>query len=277
VRDDTLTRRFGATFGEKWWQRAWDLGSALVPMMNYEVGMISKDDLLQSFASVDEFLGCYFFSHKLPKVTYAYCLDSGLKKDLLIISEGASDRAFAVSVVEQAPGDLTQDAPQVFEILPNKYGFTHALVVPNTYHGSLKGRLENKRENLFLCIPMHRCEFAGDESESEFKNMIQRLIPVFRWDRGVCPKIRVYFDNPGTEAGTDESGVLMKYSTLLTEVENLSGVLSGFIEVTNYRGGVVEILSPKAGIFTLIRNRKDEETLDHAQLVEALNGFVLAE
>lgn len=27
-----------------------------------EVGMFSKGDLLQSFSSVDEFAGCYFFS-----------------------------------------------------------------------------------------------------------------------------------------------------------------------------------------------------------------------
>lgn len=108
--------------------------------------------------------------------------------------------------------------------------------MPNTYHGSLKGRLESKRDNLFLCIPIHRCEFSGGESEAEFKEMIRRSIPVFRWDRNVCPKIKVYFDNPGTEAGTDEAGVLMKYPTLLSKIESLNGVVSGFIEITNYRG-----------------------------------------
>lgn len=239
--------------------------------------MFSKDDLLQSFASVDEYLGCYFFQHKLPKVTYEYCLHSTQKKDLLVISEGVSDRDFAVKVAGQAPDSLTQDEPCLFGLFPNKYGFTHALVVPNTYHGSLKGRLESKRGNLYLCIPIHRCEFSGTESEREFKEMIQRLIPVFRWDREGCPKIRVYFDNPSTEAGTDEAGVLMKYPTLLTEIDNLSGVVNGFIEITNYKGGVMEILSPEVEMFTLIRNRKDEEVLTRPQLVEALNGFVYAE
>ncbi|MDZ3991666.1 hypothetical protein PspTeo4_11240 [Pseudomonas sp. Teo4] len=107
--------------------------------------------------------------------------------------------------------------------------------------------------------------------------MIQRMIPVFRWDRDVCPKIKVYFDNPVTETGTHEAGVLMKYPTLLSEIDNLSGVVSGFIEVTNYKGDVVEILSASKGVFTLIRNRKDEDVLTHSKLVEALNSFVLAE
>ncbi|MGG6348715.1 hypothetical protein [Pseudomonas putida] len=241
-----------------------------------EVGMFSKGDLLQSFSSVDEFAGCYFFQHKLPKVVYQYCLKSSDEKDLLVISEGLSDRAFSVEVVEQVPRSLDQGEVIIFNISQNKYGFTHALVLPNTYHGSLKGRLESKRDNLFLCIPIHRCEFSGGESEAEFKEMIRRSIPVFRWDRNVCPKIKVYFDNPGTEAGTDEAGVLMKYPTLLSEIESLNGVVSGFIEITNYRGGVVEVLSPKKEVFTLIRNRKDEQVLTHSRLVEAVHDFVFA-
>lgn len=32
-----------------------------------EVGMFSKDDLLQSFACVDEYAGCYFFSTSFQK------------------------------------------------------------------------------------------------------------------------------------------------------------------------------------------------------------------
>ncbi|MGN8357276.1 hypothetical protein [Pseudomonas alloputida] len=235
--------------------------------------MFSKDDLLQSFASVEEYSGCYFFQHNLPKVTYEYCLNSTPDKDVLVISENMTNRDFAAKVTAQAPSTLTQVKPEIFAIQPNEYGFTHALAVPNTYHGSLKGRLEGKRENLYLCIPIHRCEFSGGESEREFKEMIQRLIPVFRWDRSVCPKINVYFDNPGTEAGTHEAGVLMKYPTLLAEVDNLSGVINGFIEVTNYKGDVVEILSPRAGEFTFIRNRKDEVVLSRPQLLEALEAF----
>lgn len=237
--------------------------------------MLSKDDLLQSFASVDEYAGCYFFQHKLPKSTYEYCLKNADEQDLLVISENISDRDFSVAVADQAPDCLSQDKAVVFAISPNKYGFSHALVVPNTYHGSLKGRLESKRGNLYLCIPMHRCDFSGAESEAEFKEMIQRMIPIFRWDRNVCPKIKVYFDNPVTATGVDEAGVLMKYPALLAEIDNLSGVVSGFVEVTNSNGDVVEVLSASKGVFTLIRNRKDEEVLIHSKLVEALNSFVL--
>jgi hypothetical protein len=41
-----------------------------------------------------------FFQHKLPEVVYEYCLKSAEWKDLLVISEGVSDRAFSVGVVE---------------------------------------------------------------------------------------------------------------------------------------------------------------------------------
>jgi len=41
-----------------------------------------------------------FFQHKLPEVVYEYCLKSADRKDLLVIYEGVSDRAFSVGVVE---------------------------------------------------------------------------------------------------------------------------------------------------------------------------------
>ncbi|WP_181105019.1 hypothetical protein [Pseudomonas entomophila] len=242
-----------------------------------EVDMFTKDDLLRSYTGVEKDAGYYFFQLELSDAFDEYCLKSTDDLDLLVVSENITDREFAKSVISQASGEFSQGKVSIFNISNNKYGFTHSLVLPNTYHGVFKGKLEHKRDNLYLCVPIYRCEFSGNESAEEFKNMIQRMIPVFRWDRKVCPKIKIYFDNPETESGTDEAGALIKYPTLLSEIENLNGVSSGFIELTNYKGGVIEILSPQRDVFTLIRNRKDEEDMDLSMITEALERFLLDE
>lgn len=48
---------------------------------------------------------------------------------------------------------------------------------------------------------------------------------------------------------------------------------SGFIEITNYRNEVIEVLSPEEGHYVLIRNRQDEEAMDRARLVAAVETF----
>lgn len=236
--------------------------------------MFDKEDLEQSFTEVEEQSGLFFFRLNLAETFDQYYLKSDTDLDLLILSEDIVDKEFASSVVSQVSGDFSQKKVAVVEILQNLYGFSHCLVLPNTYHGIFKSDFEEKRENLFLCVPIHKCEFSGDESAEEFKGMVQRTIPAFRWDREPHPKIRVYFDNPETGAGTDERGVIMKYSNLLAELDNISGVSSGFIEITNYAGEVVEVLSPELDEFTLIRHRRDEVRMRHSQLVDALHRFL---
>jgi len=236
--------------------------------------MISRDDLLQDFDDVESDSGCYFFHHALPGFKYQYCLRSNEDQDLLVVSKSAEDRLFASSVSAQAPACLQSGTPTIFELQENRYGFSHGMAVPSTYHGNLKGRLEARRERLFLCVPIFRCEFTGDESAGEFRDAILRTVAVFDWNRDASPRIKVYFDNPRTGGGTDESGAIFRFATLLSEIENLSGVVNGFIEITNYKGDVVEVLSAREGGFTLIRNRKDEEAMDLSSLSAALNRFV---
>ncbi|WP_178082895.1 hypothetical protein [Pseudomonas sp. GW456-12-1-14-TSB6] len=235
--------------------------------------MFSKEDLLLAFASVENIAEHYFFQHKLPAITYEYCLKSEAHQDILVISEDITDKDFSIAVIKQTPDLLNSKKPTIFEISKNNYGFTHAIAVPSTYHESLKGRLEAKRENLYLCIPIFRCEFTGDEDKREFKEMMQRTIPIFQWKRMIAPKIRVYFDNPKTGAGTSEAGAIITYHTLLSEIENLNGVINGFIEITNYEEKIIEILSPANNAYTLIRNRKDEEVMDIASIIRHLKDF----
>ncbi|WP_263227423.1 hypothetical protein [Pseudomonas alabamensis] len=236
--------------------------------------MFDEADIRQFYSDVETHADHYFFQLRLAETFDDHCLKSTPEKDLLVISEAIVDRAFAMDVIRQASGDFSQDRVSKFDLTANPYGFTQALVLPNTYHGAFKGRFDAKRERLYLCVPIHRCEFSGDESADEFKAMLERTVYPFRWNRPVSPKIRVYFDNPVTGAGTDEGGVLMTYSTVLSEIGNLNGVVNGFIEITNYAGDVIEVLSPGQDQFTLIRHRSDETAVSLPQLMDALNRFV---
>jgi hypothetical protein len=63
---------------------------------------------------------------------------------------------------------------------------------------------------------------------------------------------------------------------LVSEVENLNGVVSGFIEITNYKGDVIEVLSPAIDAYTLIRNRCDDEVetpLSFSELMKKIAEF----
>ena len=84
------------------------------------------------------------------------------------------------------------------------------------------------------------------------------IIPSVNWDREVSPKIVLRFNNPRTGGGTSDSGAFVKYDLLIREIRNLNGVTNGFIEITNYRGQAIEILSPREGEFWLIRDRMEE-------------------
>ena len=192
----------------------------------------------------------------------------------MVVFEGGGDAIFSASIVDQAPVELSLIESVIYKIFDNLYGFTHALAVPSNFHSVLKDKFESRRNKLFLCIPIFRFEFSGEESELEFKEIAQRLVPVFKWTRTVPPKIRVYFDNPGVGTGTHESGVLFKFNTLISEVESLNGVVSGFIEITNYKGEVIEVLSPADEIYTFIRNRVSHEEVDFSSLVQKLEIFV---
>lgn len=236
--------------------------------------MFSKEDLLGAFPAVEESgHGYYFFQHTLPKAVFKYCLKSSYSRDFLTVSEDALDRDFAAFVLDPAPRLLSPLKPTLYNLADNDFGFTHVLAVPSSYHSSLKGGLESKREKLYLCIPIFRCEFSGDESEAEFKEMMQRMVPVFKWRRKVHPKLKVYFDNPRTGAGTYRAGALLKYPTLISEVENLNGVVSGFIEVTNHKGEVVEVLPPAPDTYSLIRNRSDEESMSLPEVIKDISVF----
>ncbi|HDS1826999.1 TPA: hypothetical protein QEM95_10260 [Stenotrophomonas maltophilia] len=236
-----------------------------------QIPMITKDDLLREFGELGEAHGCYFGKYVVATFTIHCCLRNTNGHDLAITSKDIADPEFAANVLLNAPHHLSHDGPTIFEIPSSAYGFTHALAVPATYHGLLNRNAN--RTNLFLCLPIFRCEFSGNESVEEFKWSTHHIVDVNNWHRTRQPKIGVYFDNPRTGGGTDGDGAIVSLETLVAEIDNLNGVGNGFIEITNYRGEVIEVLSPAEGHYVLIRNRKDEEAMGRARLVAAVETF----
>jgi hypothetical protein len=237
--------------------------------------MISLDELIEEFGELKSVsAGVFHFQEEMKSFTYNYWITCTELQDLLVVSKNDVDTELSKAVFDAAPAHLADNKPTVFELACNSRGFTHVLAVPHTYHNYLKGTEGANRKDLFLCVPIYRCEFSGDESPDEFKYMHLHLVSIFDWARHKCPKIRVYFDNPATGGGTETSGALISYSTLKQEVDNLNGVSNGFIEITNWAQRVVEVLSPASENYILIYDRKDEETLAREDLLLKLTQLL---
>jgi capsule polysaccharide export protein KpsC/LpsZ len=63
---------------------------------------------------------------------------------------------------------------------------------------------------------------------------------------------------------------------LLKEIDLLNGVSDGFIEVTNYKSKVVEILSLNMDTYTLIFDRNDatRQSIDRNNLIRFIEKFL---
>jgi len=179
--------------------------------------------------------GVVFSKDEMETYTYNYWLSASGPEDLLVVSE-TDDEALALKVIRSVSAKPKANTPTVLELAENARGVTHVLIVPSKYHGYLRGVEGLDRNNLFLCIPIYGCEFSGDETIEEFKVLHLDVVPILNWRREKFPKLRVYFDNPRTGAGTTESGAFFKMSDLLREVDEMSGVSEGFLEITNWRG-----------------------------------------
>ena len=221
----------------------------------------------------------FFFQLETKTYVINYWLKArGDNSKLLVISQDFIDDALAEIIVESVPVLSLTDKPLIFPITAGEHSsslFSHVIVFPQNYHGYMKD-VGVERGELYWCVPIFRCEFSGEESVEEFMSMRVHFVPVLDWKRTIRPKVKVYFDNPKTGAGADENRVLVKYMTLLQEVDNLEGVSNGFIELENYKSEVVEILSPAKSEFILILNREDEIAMSKDVLKTHLDEFVMS-
>ncbi|MBT2748159.1 MULTISPECIES: hypothetical protein [unclassified Lysobacter] len=242
--------------------------------------MIQEQDLLALFENVisigDGVLKCQLDT---PRAVYHHYLKPAAagseSPDLLMVSKNREDDEFARLVL------TSLDVPDVPKRLihvdfpKDRYKFSGALIAPPAYYFYLNGLPDDKRKNLLLCLPCHHSEFSGDESADEFVSMC-RKVPALEWGREIHPKIVLYFDNPATGGGSAEPGVLVDFDLLLREIDGIDGVENAFVDITNYRGGVREVLSIGRDAFVLITERDDsnQELMGKELLVDRIWAFL---
>lgn len=235
--------------------------------------VISHDDIQANFFDVQEMSnGILKFQEIVPAFTDFYYLRPGSNRDLLMVSEGFEDDAFAASVIKAAlmPSRNVSGLCKHPLDKSNVYDFTHFLLAPADYHSYFKGRLDPQREQLVLCLPIHNCEFAGDESPDLFCQLRRDIVAIHDWRRPVTPRVLLRFDNPKTGSGTiGSANVPLKYSLLENEIRNLNGVVSGFIEIVSFRGDYAQILSPETNVFSFRRESEAEPRQMNEQDVQA--------
>ena len=243
--------------------------------------MLQPQDLSANFAGIvqlaDRVFRCELETRKTVHYYYLRLAQEGTgQRDFLLESGNLADDEFALLVLGEVQPAGGAAKLRVIPLPQNRYGFSGLLLAPPSYHACFKGILDGGRKHLMLCVPMHRCEFSGSESADEFVTMRRETVLTLNWLRTACPKILMRFDNPATRGGTGDSPVLAKKDLLLREIGLLSGVTNGFIEIQNWRGQTLEILSPGAGRFTLIRERNDweREALDEFASREKIVAFL---
>ncbi|MCF5710683.1 hypothetical protein GIV19_25925 [Pseudomonas syringae] len=238
--------------------------------------MIEERDLNEEFEGVKKISDNTFFLQDVMKAyTYNYWLSSSVDHDLLVVSENLIDDSFALTVIDSAPAKLVKDRPTIYELPNSSRNFSHVIAVPSNFHGYFNGRDGINRQNLFLCVPIFRCEFSGRESVSEFREIRLNFVPTLDWNRDAHPKLRVYFDNPKTGGGTVDEGALLKLPVLLDEVVRLEGVADGFIEITNWHDNVLEVLSASKDQYVLIYDRVDEKPLSKDLALSLVKEFAV--
>ncbi|MET2527161.1 hypothetical protein [Ralstonia pseudosolanacearum] len=233
-----------------------------VSHLKVHVNMLSRIDLEANFSDVKA-LGGGIFSCKdvLPKRAIHYYLhfgeQSARQADLLLVSENLEDGDFAAAVLSGAPTTLNGESLAIASLAQNTYGFSQLVLAPASFHGYFKGRLDEKRGHLLWCIPAHTCEFVGNETAAEFSVLRREIVQAENWQRDPAPKLALRFDNPKTSSGTGRAQVFAKLDTLYREIDLLDGVPAGFLEVINYKGEVIELLSPVTSQYALIFGRDD--------------------
>ncbi|QKZ02411.1 hypothetical protein [Pseudomonas eucalypticola] len=236
--------------------------------------MIIQPQLESGFGEVfrDRY-GYFRFQDVMPKYTYNYGLSVSEFGGFLTVVENIVDDEFSASIIRQVPEQINRSTPTLVAIEENFYGLSHMIIVPSEFHGYFKGRLDDLRANLFLCVPIYRCEFSGTETVEEFKALRWDIVPILDWGRLPSPKLIVYFDNPKIGSGNGPEGSLTKFPALIREVRNLEAVANGFIELTNYAGKVLEVLSDELDSYTIIYDRTTEYSVNQAKALSMVERF----
>ncbi|MFJ1259153.1 hypothetical protein, partial [Cupriavidus sp. CuC1] len=201
--------------------------------------MLNRQDLEEDFSAVTALEGGLFrCSDVLPKRTVYYYLRFGEKStnqtDFLLVSDDLEDGAFATVVLSSVSTSPSRGTLTMVPLPDNPYGFSQLVLAPPRFHEYFKGRLDNKREHLVCCFPIHTCEFSGNESAHEFATLRREIVRPASWQRAIAPKIVMRFENPKTGSGTGTREVFAQS----TQVKPPSASLIGGMSMRLIRWGV---------------------------------------
>ncbi len=197
----------------------------------------------------------------------------GVLPDLLTTSDGVEDSEFAIQLLDTVASSLASGMiPPIKTNLTvnNAYGFDSVVAVPSPYHDHLKGELDEKHLTLVWCVPIHTCEFTGQESADEYR-VWQRQVRIENWNRQPYPIMMLEFVAPSNNIS------IRRYRTSLdgciAHISNLREERKGFVKVTNYLGIDVGVQILNKNQFQITMNSR-RTTCAWDDLVRQITAFV---
>lgn len=198
----------------------------------------------------------------------------GVLPDLLTTCVDAEESEFAVVLLEAVALQIAagKNPPAKFGLsVANPFGFDAVLAVPSPYHGHLKGVLNEKHATLVWCVPIHCCEFTGNETSEEFRQW-QTRVGVERWKRPPYPFIAMEFENPRSSYGSPMERT--SYDACMTNLASLKGVTKGFAKLVNYHGDAILIKPIRNQRYSITVNTKMLEC-SFDELMALVSAFVM--
>lgn len=197
------------------------------------------------------------------------CTDKNINK--LTICVDHDDDEFAIELLKNDVKPLEEPITIINTEFKNKK-FDSILMASGLYHRQLRGIVNENRSDFFLCLPIFKSEFFGNETEKDFLDTCAKFTPVYNWNREKNPKSVVAFSNPKTGGGTIKKGVVLAFPIIKREVNNMDAVENGTMLITNYKNEKLDIRSSSKG-FSLKTN-KIELTLSNNELVNYIWYFI---
>lgn len=210
----------------------------------------------------------------------------GVLPDLVTTSSDVEDPEFAVSLLDAVAAEVTPGIATPLKIelsVPNDFGFDAALALPSSFHGHLKGVLDDRHKTLVLCVPIHRCEFTGQETVEQYRRWHTR-IGLERWKRDPFPVVEMQTQDP---RGQLTSHGRISFDTCMTNLSALkaagfgsanvtSNVTSNVTHnVTNNNGDTLRIEPARGTDSFVVVAGKANRKCSHKKMMELVSAFVI--
>jgi len=200
----------------------------------------------------------------------------GVLPDLVATSSDVEDPEFAVSLQEAVAAEVTPGiaSPLTMELsIPNDFGFDAALALPSSFHGHLRGVLDDRHKTLVLCVLIHRCEFTGQETVEQYQRWHTR-IGVERWKRAPVPVVEMQTEDP---RGQLTSHGRISFDTCMNKPAALKAVAAGSAKVThnvsNYNGDTLQIEPARGTDSFVVVAGKAKRKCSHRRMMEMVSAF----